>query len=371
MRRAGAMLAASLAVVLLAGCQGDGNGAIGDGEPSASDVAGSTPGPVDIAAGKDFGTGTTHDERGTLLKKVGQWAGLRNDEDQVIGAVFRITEIDPDLRCTAEDAEAPVNGRFIGLEIEGETSPQLGETGSLATFNLHQAFELSFRFVEQMCIGSGRVSHSIIGHINYCRPFFPTLNPFSGYPEQESRELLMLLEYSYGGARYGEGFEVTEAQALAMRAGLDRFLKEVEIIFQKHFESSRALMERRESEAMDCGPEPTVDKAEGRDAKSLLEEIEKLKKRNFDTLIPNSPERKHYYLQIKTRGYEETNYMIANFIQLCIMALETDWDMSINNVEPEYCIREVLGLVLNMLPYSEMEFLDEINKLVGDGAIVE
>lgn len=137
MRRAGAMLAASLAVVLLAGCQGDGNGAIEETESDTSEVASETAGPVDITADKDFGTGATQDERGTLLKKVGQWSGLRNDEDQVIGAVFRITEIDPDLRCTAEDAEAPVNGRFIGLEIEVETSPQLGETGSLATFNLH------------------------------------------------------------------------------------------------------------------------------------------------------------------------------------------------------------------------------------------
>lgn len=137
MRHAGLLLAASLAVVLLAACQGDGNGAIEEPEEVASEVSSATGGPVDIVAGKDFGSGDTHDERGTLLKKVGQWAGLRTDEDEVIGAVFRITQIDPDLRCTAEDAEEPVNGRFVGLEFEVETSPQLGETGSLATFNLH------------------------------------------------------------------------------------------------------------------------------------------------------------------------------------------------------------------------------------------
>ncbi len=277
------------------------------------------------------------------------------------------------LKSMHQRAVSYQNAESRKIKVFTKTANDLIRAGNhaMATFNMHQAFELSFRFVEQMCIGTGRISHSIIGHINYCKPFFPTLSPFSGYPEQESRELLMLLEYSYSGARYGEGFEVTEAQALAMRAGLDRFLKEVESIFQKHCDSCRALMERQEPEPMDCGPEPTADKAEERDARSLLEEIKKLKKRNFDTLIPNSPERKHYYLQVKTRGYEENNYMIANFIQLCIMALETDWDMSINNVEPEYCIREVLGLVLNMLPYSEMEFLDEINKLVKDEVHVE
>lgn len=137
MRRAGTLLAASLAVVLLGGCQGDGNGAIEDAETTTSDVAGTATGPVDITAGKDFGAGDIHDQRGTLLKKVGQWSGLGSEEDEAIGAVFRITRIEPDLRCTAEDAEEPVNGSFIGLEVEVETSPQLGESGSLATFNLH------------------------------------------------------------------------------------------------------------------------------------------------------------------------------------------------------------------------------------------
>ncbi|WP_131105760.1 hypothetical protein [Ornithinimicrobium sufpigmenti] len=145
MRRAGPLLTASLAVLLLAGCAGDGNGAISEEETSAQtsphstslDTAQETTGPADITAGKDFGPQTIHDERGTLLKRTGQWAGLRDDEDTVTDAVFRITRIDPDLRCTAEDAAEPVNGRFIGLQVEVQTSPQLGQTGSRATFNLH------------------------------------------------------------------------------------------------------------------------------------------------------------------------------------------------------------------------------------------
>lgn len=163
MRGAGPLLAASLAVVLLAGCQGDGNGAIEDAETASSDVAGTSTGPVDITAGKDFGDGATHDVRGTLLKKVGQWAGLGNEEDEVIGAVFRITAIHPDLRCTAEDAEAPVNGRFIGLEVEVETSPQLGETGSLATFNLHPE---QFSAV----LADGRTEGRLLGESRSCLP---------------------------------------------------------------------------------------------------------------------------------------------------------------------------------------------------------
>lgn len=137
MRRGGAMLAASLALVLLSGCEGDRSGAISQTQTPTADVAVESAGPVDITADKDFGPETTQDERGTLVKKVGQWAGLRDEEDSVTDAVFRVTEIDPDLRCTAEDASESINGRFIGLQFEVETSPQLGETGSRATFNLH------------------------------------------------------------------------------------------------------------------------------------------------------------------------------------------------------------------------------------------
>src|SRR5690606_33160461 len=59
----------------------------------------------------------------------------------------------------------------------------------MAKFNLHHDFDLSFRFVQQMCLGMGMVTHSIIGHIYHCRPLCPTLCPFSSYPEQESRDL--------------------------------------------------------------------------------------------------------------------------------------------------------------------------------------
>lgn len=163
MRGAGALLAASMAVLLLASCDGDGNGAIQDTQPSTADVAGESAAPVDITADKDFGPRTTHDERGTLLKKVGQWAGLRDDEDNVTDAVFRVTKIETDLRCTGENAAESINGQFIGLEFEVETSPQLGETGSRATFNLHPE---QFTAV----LADGRIEGRLLGEGRTCLP---------------------------------------------------------------------------------------------------------------------------------------------------------------------------------------------------------
>lgn len=133
--------------------------------------------------------------------------------------------------------------------IFAKTADDLIKDGeyAMATFNLHQAFELSFRFVGQMCIGLGRVSHSIIGHIKYSKPFFPTLLPFSGNPDLEAQELLILLEHSYSGARYAEDYEVSRDQVLAIQAALERFLGEVDSIFQRQYDRCMAKVELQEA----------------------------------------------------------------------------------------------------------------------------
>lgn len=162
MGRAGRTLTASLslAVVLLSGCTGDGNGAISDTPTATEDVSTETIAPADITEGKDWGDRQTQGPRGTLIKEVGEWAGLRDDEGQAL-AVFRITQIEPGLGCTAPEAHEPVNGQFIGLHLEIETSAELGETGSRATFTLSPE---SFRVVDS----SGRESGRLLGEAKEC-----------------------------------------------------------------------------------------------------------------------------------------------------------------------------------------------------------
>lgn len=104
---------------------------------------------------------------------------------------------------------------------------------AIATFNMHQAFELSFRFIEQMCIGRSMVTHSIISHINYCKHFFPTLQPFLETSELKSNELLLLLEHAYSVARYGNEFEITRIQTKIIQSKMKDFIQEVESIFSK------------------------------------------------------------------------------------------------------------------------------------------
>jgi hypothetical protein len=62
--------------------------------------------------------------RGNLVKEIGQLAGISGrDGDPVVD--FRVTDIVVDLECTAEWAEAPANGHYVGLKFEVTTTPDL------------------------------------------------------------------------------------------------------------------------------------------------------------------------------------------------------------------------------------------------------
>ena len=97
----------------------------------------------------------------------------------------------------------------------------------IAAFNMHQAFELGFRFIEQMCLGKSKTTHSIISHIKYCEPFFSTLNPFSEVSKTDNNELLLLLEHAYSVARYGDEYQINEVQIHRIRSEFNGFIKVV------------------------------------------------------------------------------------------------------------------------------------------------
>ena len=100
--------------------------------------------------------------------------------------------------------------------------------------------------------------------------------------------------------------------------------------------------------------------------KSILDKIRELAKEHFHTLKRYPSKKELYTVNLITDGYLETSFMISSLLKVCITAL--DAERNPNNVvpEPEQNIREVLGYVLNMIPYEEMEFLDKIRNLLPD-----
>ena len=100
--------------------------------------------------------------------------------------------------------------------------------------------------------------------------------------------------------------------------------------------------------------------------KSILDKISELAKEHFHTLKRYPSKKELYTVNLITEGYLETSFMISSLLKVCITAL--DAERTPNNVvpEPEQNIREVLGYVLNMIPYEEMEFLDKIRHILLD-----
>ncbi|MBC8767725.1 hypothetical protein H4O18_06950 [Arenibacter sp. BSSL-BM3] len=102
----------------------------------------------------------------------------------------------------------------------------------------------------------------------------------------------------------------------------------------------------------------------GSEEKDILNKISELAKEHFHTIKRYPSKKELYTVNLITDGYLETSFMISSLLKVCITALEAEHTS--NNVvpEPEQNIREVLGYVLNMIPYEEMEFLDKIRHIL-------
>jgi HEPN domain-containing protein len=232
---------------------------------------------------------------------------------------------------------------------------------AIATFNMHQAFELAFRFIEQMCIGRGKVTHSIISHINYCRHYFPTIIPFTKTSELDNNELLLLLEHAYSVARYGNEFEIDKTQTQTIQSELSEFIEKMEVVYKRRYDHCKLRIEGEEDSTHETQNEAhnVGDKLE----ESLWGKLKDWEEEHFITLMSLNG---HKTIDITTEGYLDSSFMISNLIKVCITAMESD--MLSNRVvpEPEHNIREVLGYVLDMIPHDEMRFLDKISKLLSE-----
>ena len=116
MQRATIVATALAACLTLAGCA-EGDGA--EGRPATTEEPRSQ-GFDDY----DFGDPVTN-ERGELVKQVGQWGGFGAPDGSVVGVV-RVTDIEPGFVCPQDPSLEPENGQFVALTFEVETSADLG-----------------------------------------------------------------------------------------------------------------------------------------------------------------------------------------------------------------------------------------------------
>jgi hypothetical protein len=66
-------------------------------------------------------------------------------------------------------------------------------------------------------------------------------------------------------------------------------------------------------------------------------------------------------VQVHLSGYEDVMFLVADIVKVCILALEGETDC-LRIPEPTHNISGVLALVLDLLPYEEMDLLDKIRE---------
>src|SRR5690606_22190709 len=242
----------------------------------------------------------------------------------------------------------------------------------IPTFNLHQAFELTFRFIEQMCIGKSKITHSIISHIKYCEPFFPKLKPFLEVSKMDNNELLLLLEHAYSVARYGDEYQISEAQVRNIRAVFNDFIKEVETLYNKHLNHCRQQINGTDNKDDEILNTETINDPPKKDAptESLKEDLIKAKINQLIhekqyKLKPDAAE-SFYKTEFMITGLADVLYDIASIMKVCIITLEyTDGYFNKLIPQPNINVRTALEHVLQLLPFEEMECLEEIIKENG------
>lgn len=97
----------------------------------------------------------------------------------------------------------------------------------------------------------------------------------------------------------------------------------------------------------------------------LPEPLREVATNHFRLLEAKNVNRKRDVLELSLSGYGDVMFLIADIVKVCLLALEgVQTENCSRVVEPTSNISGVLGIVLDLLPYEEMDFLDKIREAV-------
>jgi len=97
--------------------------------------------------------------------------------------------------------------------------------------------------------------------------------------------------------------------------------------------------------------------------KVLPEALRVLAEQKLVLLESRQGTRKMDAVSLHLHGYSDVVYLIGDLVKVCLLALECEGS-SARVPEPNVNIGGVLGVVLDLLPYEEAEFLDAVREMV-------
>src|SRR5690606_5121129 len=185
---------------------------------------------------------------------------------------------------------------------------------------------------------------------------------------QEELSLLRLLDEAYITTRYQNNYHINEFQIQKIRGRAEQLFAIVSQLFEDKLADCQKDIDRQELDKkapLNQGRTSSSEMPEPEEG-ATLDKIKELAKVHFYTLKHYPNNKGLFYVNIRTEGYQELSFMISNLLKVCITALEADCFPTRAVPQPEHNIREVLGYILDMMPYEEMEFLDKVQDMLPD-----
>jgi len=100
--------------------------------------------------------------------------------------------------------------------------------------------------------------------------------------------------------------------------------------------------------------------------KEILKQLEALHKSKLHLLQPKESKMgKYYEISFPIESHLELMFLISNLLKVCVRALgESDLIHDRQISQPEHNVKEVLRLVLHLIPLEELQFVDEVSALL-------
>jgi len=101
-------------------------------------------------------------------------------------------------------------------------------------------------------------------------------------------------------------------------------------------------------------------------SKKILRKLNKIKEENLIHLTPKmSKKGRSYTGTFKVSSHLELMCLITNLIKVCILALEENECLGDEQIlQPKYSVNEVLRHILQLIPFQEHEFIDQVLELL-------
>ena len=95
-----------------------------------------------------------------------------------------------------------------------------------------------------------------------------------------------------------------------------------------------------------------------------METIKKLSKENLVLLQPNKHGTGYYLNYCRVYDYVELFSILKSTLNVCILALEDQQDLTLDIKNRESDVRTVLEFIKNLIPLEEGDYLDKMRKLM-------